>query len=106
MDGLNPQYEERMITIRHAKTTHDRDGAEVTDPIRKRPKNMSRREWRELMRKGYRAVKRQELQNRREEAALPESVKLDRRLHAAGLISPRDLSRVRPVTIDVDLIGA
>jgi hypothetical protein len=104
MDGIN-QYEERMITIRYAQTTHERDGAEVTDPIRKRPKSMTRREWRELVRKGYRAVKCQELQNRREEAALPESVKLDRRLHAAGLLSPRDLSRVRPVTIDVNLVG-
>lgn len=94
----------RQITIRYAQTTHERgDGAEVTDPVRKRPKHMSRREWRELVRKGYRALKRQELEHRRTEAALPETAKLDRRLHAAGLISPRDMGRIRPV--EFKLVG-
>lgn len=103
MDGL--VEEQRNYNIRHAHTSHIREDAEgkeieITDPVRVRPKGMSRREWRELTRKGYRAVRKQELENRRKEAALPESAKIDRRLHAAGLYSSRDLGRVRTVSLD------
>ena len=65
---------------------------------------MSRREWRDLVRKAYRATRKQELERRREEAAMPEAQKLDRRLHEAGLYSPRDMGRVRPV--EFKIIGA
>lgn len=92
--------EQRQITIRYANSTHQVDGAEITDPMRKRPKTMSRREWRELVRKGYRITRKRELQRRREEAALPESVKLDHRLHTAGLYSPRDARVIRQVHLD------
>jgi len=92
--------EQRLFTITTSKTDHHG----VTDPIRKRPTGMSRRAWRALVRKGYRVTRKQELVNRREEAALPESVKLDRRLHAAGLLSPRDLGRILPV--EFNIVGA
>ena len=87
--------EQRVFTIRTAKTDHDG----VTDPIRKRPAGMTRKRWRELTRRAYRQTRKQELANRREEAALPESAKLDRRLHAAGLYSHRDLGRIRPINL-------
>jgi hypothetical protein len=67
----------------------------VTEPIVVKPPKWTRRQWREAVRKGKRAVKVQA----RQEARLPESVKTDNRLHAAGLISTRDVTAVRPVRL-------
>lgn len=74
----------------------------VTEPLVVKPANWTRRQWREAVRKGKRVVK----QQAKAEARKPESVKIDDRLHAAGLISPRDVAAVRPVHFDTTLLGA
>ena len=74
----------------------------ITEPIVRKPAGWTRRQWREAMKKGRRVTK----QQAKEEARLPESVKMDNRLHAAGLISPRDVSAVLPVHFDTHILGA
>lgn len=90
-----------MATLYSTKTSHQVNGDPVTDPIRLRPKSMSRAEWRQLMRIRNRAIKRQ----RKADAKIPEPVKLDRRLHAAGLVSPRDYAAIRPVSLHPEIEG-
>jgi hypothetical protein len=73
---------------------------DVTEPMVVKPAHWTRRQWREAVRKGKRITK----QQAKAEARKPESVKLDERLHAAGLISPRDVAAVRPVHFDTEII--
>jgi len=88
-------------TVYSAKTAHTRGAFEITDPLRVKPATMTRAQWREAVRKGRKIVKKQDRERLREEAAMPESVKLDRRLHQAGLVSPRDMGRIRQVEFKI-----
>jgi hypothetical protein len=74
----------------------------ITEPIVNKPAQFSRKQWREILTKSRREMKRRA----KAEARRPESEKIDERLHAAGLISPRDARAIRPIHFDTHILGA
>lgn len=74
----------------------------VTMPVVMKPSRMTRRQWRDAIAKGKRAMKK----HAKAEERRPEAEKIDDRLHAAGLISPRDVAAVCPVRFGTQVLGA
>jgi len=84
------------------RTLYCKGQGEITEPIVKKPAGWSRKQWRVAVKKAHRAQRDAAIT----EARKPEAIKIDERLHAAGLFSPRDARAVRPVRFDTHLIGA
>jgi hypothetical protein len=94
MDGL------REKTPLSSTLYYKGDGA-ITEPLVVKPAHWSRRQWRAAVKRGKRMAK----QNAKAEARRPESEKIDERLHAAGLVSPRDARQLVGVRLDRVLEG-
>jgi hypothetical protein len=83
-------------------TIYSKGKGVITEPIVKKPASWTRQQWRAAVKQARRFQK----DAARAEALKPESVKIEERLHAAGLISPRDVQAVRPVHFDTQIVGA
>jgi hypothetical protein len=91
-----------MSAADHQVKVYYQGSGKITAPIVMKPAQMTRKQWRALKLKARRVVEK----HAKEQARRPESEQLDDRLHAAGLLSPRDAAAVVPVRFGTQVLGA